>query len=59
MVLAAGVAVVTRLPGPAVGPIPATGLVSLWPDTYALLTVVVLAAVAWVCRPARVAVPAA
>jgi len=36
-VLAATVAVVTALPGPVVGPIPATGLISLWPDTYLLL----------------------
>jgi alpha-1,2-mannosyltransferase len=53
--LAAGVvvataAVITRLPGPGVGPIPATGLVSLWPDTYAVLTLLVLAAVAVLCR---------
>jgi alpha-1,2-mannosyltransferase len=49
-VVVATAAVITRLPGPGVGPIPATGLVSLWPDTYALLTLVVLAGVAWSCR---------
>jgi alpha-1,2-mannosyltransferase len=27
-------AVITKLPGPDVGPIPATGLISLWPDAY-------------------------
>jgi alpha-1,2-mannosyltransferase len=43
-VLAATVAVVTALPGPAVGPIPATGLISLWPDAYLLLYLAVLAA---------------
>ncbi|MGH3586224.1 MAG: glycosyltransferase 87 family protein [Pseudonocardia sp.] len=42
--LAATVAVVTALPGPAVGPIPATGLISLWPDAYLLLFLVVLVA---------------
>jgi alpha-1,2-mannosyltransferase len=36
-VLAATVAVVTARPGPVVGPIPATGLISLWPDAYLLL----------------------
>ena len=49
-VVLATVAVITRLPGPGVGPIPATGLVSLWPDAYAVLTLVVLAAVAVLCR---------
>jgi alpha-1,2-mannosyltransferase len=43
-VLAATVAVVTALPGPQVGPIPATGLISLWPDAYLLLFLAVLAA---------------
>lgn len=50
VVVVATAAVITRLPGPGVGPIPATGLVSLWPDTYAVLTLVVLAAVAVLCR---------
>ncbi len=45
-VLAATVAVVTALPGPVVGPIPATGLISLWPDAYLLLFLVTLAAAA-------------
>jgi alpha-1,2-mannosyltransferase len=43
-VLATTVAVVTALPGPHVGPIPATGLISLWPDAYLLLFLVALAA---------------
>jgi alpha-1,2-mannosyltransferase len=42
-VLAATVAVVTALPGPAVGPIPATGVISLWPDAYLVLFLAVLA----------------
>jgi alpha-1,2-mannosyltransferase len=42
-VLAATVAVVTALPGPVVGPIPATGLISLWPDAYLMLYLAVLA----------------
>jgi alpha-1,2-mannosyltransferase len=42
-VLVVTTAVVTRLPGPAVGPIPASGLISLWPDAYLLLSVAVLA----------------
>jgi alpha-1,2-mannosyltransferase len=50
-VLAATVAVVTALPGPAVGPIPATGLVSVWPDVYVVLFLVVLAATAQQPRP--------
>jgi alpha-1,2-mannosyltransferase len=44
------VAWVTRLPGPGVGPIPSTGLVSLQPDTYlvaVVVTVLASAAVAW------------
>lgn len=49
LVVLATAAVITKLPGPAVGPIPATGLVSLWPDTYAVLTLVVLAGVAVLC----------
>jgi alpha-1,2-mannosyltransferase len=46
LVLAGTVAVVTALPGPGVGPIPRTGLISLLPDAYLLLFVVVLAVVA-------------
>jgi alpha-1,2-mannosyltransferase len=45
-VLAATVAVVTALPGPQVGPIPATGLVSVWQDAYLVLFLVTLAAAA-------------
>ena len=41
-VLVATVAVVTALPGPGVGPIPSTGLISLQPDVYLLLFVAVL-----------------
>jgi alpha-1,2-mannosyltransferase len=51
-VLVVTTAVVTRLPGPAVGPIPATGLISWWPDAYLLLSVAVLAVAA-----VRAAVP--
>jgi alpha-1,2-mannosyltransferase len=43
-VLAVTAAVVTALPGPVVGPIPATGLISLWPDAYLLLYLATLAA---------------
>jgi alpha-1,2-mannosyltransferase len=49
--LAATVAVITWLPGPGVGPIPAAGLISLQPDVYVLVVVVVLVA-AW-CALAR------
>jgi alpha-1,2-mannosyltransferase len=56
-VVVATAAVITRLPGPGVGPIPATGLVSLWPDTYAVLTLAVLIGVAVLCRR-RAAAPA-
>ena len=45
-VFAATVAVVTALPGPVVGPIPATGLISFWPDAYLLLFLALLAATA-------------
>jgi alpha-1,2-mannosyltransferase len=45
-VLAATVAVITALPGPQVGPIPATGLISVWQDAYLLLFLVALAAAA-------------
>lgn len=41
-VLAATVAMVTALPGPGVGPIPSTGLISLQPDVYLLLFLAVL-----------------
>jgi alpha-1,2-mannosyltransferase len=43
-VLAVTVAMVTALPGPQIGPIPATGLISVWPDAYLLLFLVALAA---------------
>ncbi len=41
-VLGATVAVITALPVPGVGPIPATGLISLAPDAYLVLYLVVL-----------------
>lgn len=43
-VLMVTLAVVTALPGPSVGPIPATGLISLQPDTYLVLFLAVLVA---------------
>jgi alpha-1,2-mannosyltransferase len=46
VVLAGTVAMITALPGPGVGPVPRTSLISLWPDTYLLLFVIVLVAVA-------------
>ena len=49
-VLAVTVAWITRLPGPAVGPIPSTGLISLLPDAY-LVAVVVVIVVAWRGEP--------
>ncbi|MBW0115602.1 glycosyltransferase 87 family protein [Pseudonocardia abyssalis] len=51
-VLLATLAVITRLPGPSVGPIPATGAISLTPDAYLVLFVVVLASAAWSLRRA-------
>jgi alpha-1,2-mannosyltransferase len=49
-VLAVTAAWITRLPGPAVGPIPSTGLISLLPDAY-LVAVVVVIVVAWRGEP--------
>jgi alpha-1,2-mannosyltransferase len=49
--LAVGVAWITALPGPGVGPLPATGLISLQPDVY-LVTVAVTLVAAW-RTPAR------
>jgi alpha-1,2-mannosyltransferase len=46
-VLATTLAVVTALPGPGVGPIPSTGLISLQPDVYLLLFLAVLAGSWW------------
>jgi alpha-1,2-mannosyltransferase len=57
-VLVATVAVVTALPGPRVGPIPATGLVSVWQDAYLLLFLVALAATAGWRRAPCAAPPA-
>lgn len=45
-VLVATLAVITALPGPEVGPIPRTGLISLWPDAYLVLFLVTLVVVA-------------
>jgi alpha-1,2-mannosyltransferase len=42
-VLVATLAVITALPGPSVGPIPSTGLISLLPDAYLVLFLAVLA----------------
>lgn len=49
-VLVGTLAVITRLPGPEVGPIPATGAISLTPDAYLVLFVAVLATAAWSLR---------
>jgi alpha-1,2-mannosyltransferase len=38
---------ITRRPGPGVGPIPSTGLISLLPDAYLAATVVVVVAAWW------------
>jgi alpha-1,2-mannosyltransferase len=43
VVLLGTTAVITAMPGPGVGPIPRTGLISLFPDTYLGLFLVVLA----------------
>ena len=48
--LAVTVAWVTALPGPGVGPLPATGLISLQPDVYLAAVVVTVAAAAWALR---------
>ena len=45
-VVAVTLAFVTRLPGPDVGPIPSTGLISLQPDVY-LVAVIVTLVLAW------------
>jgi alpha-1,2-mannosyltransferase len=49
-VLVGTIAVITALPGPAVGPIPSTGLISLTPDAYLAVLVAVLALL-WRPRP--------
>jgi alpha-1,2-mannosyltransferase len=46
VVLAVTLAWVTRLPGPGVGPIPSTGLISLQPDVYLAGVIVTLTVVA-------------
>jgi alpha-1,2-mannosyltransferase len=47
------VAWITALPGPDVGPLPATGLISLEPDVYLAAVGVTLAAAAWSLRAPR------
>jgi alpha-1,2-mannosyltransferase len=44
-VVAVTLAFVTRLPGPVVGPIPSTGLISLQPDVYLVAVIVTVAVV--------------
>lgn len=44
VVLVVTVAIITRPPGPGVGPIPATGLISLWPDAYLAVFLLLLTA---------------
>lgn len=51
--LAVTIAWITRLPGPGVGPLPATGLISLQPDVYVAAVVVTLAAAAVAARRSR------
>ncbi len=46
-VLVVTAAFVTRLPGPTVGPIPSTGLISLQPDVYLAAVLVTVAVAAW------------
>jgi alpha-1,2-mannosyltransferase len=53
--LAVTLAWVTRLPGPGVGPIPATGLVSLQPDVYVVAVAVVTGVAWWSLRGGRCA----
>jgi len=43
-VLAVTIAWITRLPGPGVGPIPSTGLISLLPDAYLVGVIAVVVA---------------
>jgi len=53
--LAVTVAWITALPGPGVGPLPATGLISLQPDVYVAAVVAVVVAAGWtLARPARI-----
>jgi alpha-1,2-mannosyltransferase len=47
VVLVVTLAWVTRLPGPGVGPIPSTGLISLQPDVYLLAVVATVAIAGW------------
>jgi alpha-1,2-mannosyltransferase len=52
VLLLVSVAWITGPPGPGVGPIPSTGLISLLPDVYLLAVVSAVAAGAWLTRPA-------
>jgi alpha-1,2-mannosyltransferase len=52
VLLLVSVAWITGPPGPGVGPIPSTGLISLLPDVYLLAVVSAVAAAAWLTRPA-------
>jgi len=45
-------AVITRLPSPEIGPIPATGLISLWPDAYLVGVLALLTCATRLLRPA-------
>lgn len=57
-VVAVTVAFVTRLPGPTVGPIPSTGLISLQPDVYLAAVIVIIAAAAgWLASAHRKGAP--
>jgi alpha-1,2-mannosyltransferase len=38
---------ITRLPGPGVGPLPSTGVISLQPDVYVAAVIVIVVATAW------------
>src|SRR4051794_31927780 len=55
--LAGTVAWITRLPGPGVGPIPSTGLISLLPDAYLAAVVVVIGVAGRSCGLFRWRVP--
>ncbi len=49
-VLGTTLAVITALPGPVVGPIPSTGVISFFPDAYLVVFVVVLGVVGFGAR---------
>jgi len=51
VLLVGTVAWITALPGPGVGPLPATGLISVQPDVYLALVVLLIAVAAgWLAR---------